>query len=522
MLSRLFRIDLARLILWMCLFFVFLALGNSLYAAYRVQHELLLQSSREGNSVFAEKLATVADTFFRASSNILRASALDLAAPRLDAETARAELEQLAGVTQAFNAVMAVDASGTIVAAVPEHTAQTGAELKTPEGRKLLEAREKAVITRPFKNEAGNWIMMLAHPTFSSEGAYTGFIAGQIHLRNGNGLQAALGEHRYKDGSYFYVVDDEGNVIHHPVMQAIGQSYRDRPAVAAVLRGERGTTVATHANGAEQLVNYAPVELLGWGVVSVRPKQAALSSLGELFWRTFSFTLPAFVLSLLGIWWLTRLITRPLEQLAEVAANLDNRDNFSRIRFVRGWYYEAALLRKGLLRGFSAVGLRLRRLHREGATDLLTGLMNRRGLNTAIQELADSGRSVAAVVFDVDYFKTVNDTHGHAVGDEVLKAIATVSQDQARIEDVVARMGGEEFLVLLPDTGLEPARRFAERLRQTIEQTRFPIPERVTISLGVACYPDHGADIMNVLMAADDALYEAKSKGRNRVYVAHQ
>ena len=83
-------------------------------------------------------------------------------------------------------------------------------------------------------------------------------------------------------------------------------------------------------------------------------------------------------------------------------------------------------------------------------------------------------------------------------------------------------MGGEEFLVLLPDTGLEPARRFAERLRQTIEQARFPIPERVTISLGVACYPDHGADIMSVLMAPDDALYEAKSKGRNRVYVAHQ
>jgi diguanylate cyclase (GGDEF)-like protein len=417
---------------------------------------------------------------------------------------------------------MAVDASGTLLAALPEHVAGTSALLKTPQGGRLLEAREKTVITNPFRNEAGNWIIMMAHPTFSSDGVYTGFVAGQIHLRNGNGLQTALGEHHYKDGSYFYVIDDAGNVIHHPVMEAIGDSYRDRPEVAAVLRGERGTIITTHVNGTEQLVNYIPVPLLGWGIIAVRPTQAALSSLGELFWRTFSFTLPIFILSLLAIWWLTRLIARPLQELAEVAANLDNRDNFSRIRYVRGWYHEAALLRKGLLRGFSAVGLRLRRLHREGATDLLTGLMNRRGLKAAIQDLTDSGRNVGAVVFDVDYFKSVNDTHGHAVGDEVLKAIAAVSQEQARIEDIVARTGGEEFLILLPDAGLESARRFAERLRLTIEHTRFPIPQQVTISLGIACYPEHGADLMSVLMAADDALYEAKSKGRNRVYVAER
>jgi diguanylate cyclase (GGDEF)-like protein len=520
MLARLFRLDLARLILWMCLFFVFLALGNSLYASYRVQHTLLLEHSREANGLYAEKLAQVTETFFRSSGDVLKSSALDLSDAQPDPGSARAELEQLADVTRAFNAVMVVDASGTVVAALPDHTAKAGATLKTPEGRKLLEAREQTVVSSPFKNEAGNWMIMLAHPTFSSDGVYTGFIAGQIHLRDGNGLQTALGEHHYKDGSYIYVVDDAGSVIHHPSMAAIGASYLERPAVDAVLRGERGTFIATNGNGIEHLLSYAPVGLLGWGVVAVRPTQAALSSLGELFWRTLSFALPLFMLSLLGIWWLTRLIARPLQELAEVAANLDNRDNFSRIRFVRGWYYEAALIRKGLLRGFSAVGLRLRKLHREGATDLLTGLMNRRGLNVAIRDLTDGGRNVAAVVFDVDYFKSVNDTHGHAVGDEVLKAIAAVSRDHARSEDVVARTGGEEFLVLLPDTGLESARRFAERLRQTIEQTRFPIPEKVTISLGIACYPEHGSDIMSVLMAADDALYEAKSKGRNRVYLA--
>src|SRR5690606_5581164 len=143
----------------------------------------------------------------------------------------------------------------------------------------------------------------------------------------------------------------------------------------------------------------------------------------ELLLRTFYYSLPLFVISLLAIWWTSRFIAYPLRELAEVAGTLDNGANFLRIRFIKGWYVEAAMIREGLMQGFSAVGQRLHKLSLEGRTDPLTGLVNRRGLDTAIEELKETAQSVAVVMIDIDHFKAVNDQFGHAAGDEVLKAL---------------------------------------------------------------------------------------------------
>ncbi|MDN5843582.1 MAG: GGDEF domain-containing protein [Alcaligenaceae bacterium] len=150
-----------------------------------------------------------------------------------------------------------------------------------------------------------------------------------------------------------------------------------------------------------------------------------------------------------------------------------------------------------------------------------TGVINRRGLDAAVQKLTTKGaHNLAIVMIDVDHFKAVNDKFGHAAGDEVLKAMTALIVAEARSEDVVARMGGEEFVILLSETGSDPARRFAERLRSTIEQTNFDKVGNVTISLGVACCPANGTDVRDALALADAALYRAKEAGRNRVHMA--
>src|SRR5690606_32663471 len=192
------------------------------------------------------------------------------------------------------------------------------------------------------------------------------------------------------------------------------------------------------------------------------------------------------LLSLLAISWLSKLIARPLTDLAEVASNLDNRANFARIRYIKGWYHEAALLREALLTGFSAVALRLRRLHQENTTDPLTAVTNRRGLDAVLTVLSQDKTPVAVVLFDIDNFKAVNDKHGHAAGDKALKTIASVAVEQVRETDIVARLGGEEFVVILPNTAPESALLFAERLRFSVEHTDFSPCESITISLGVA------------------------------------
>jgi diguanylate cyclase (GGDEF)-like protein len=197
---------------------------------------------------------------------------------------------------------------------------------------------------------------------------------------------------------------------------------------------------------------------------------------------------------------------------------MDNRANFARIRFINGRYVEAALIQKGLMHSFSAIGSRMRKLHREGATDPLTGVVNRRGLHAAIDTMTEQAREVAVVMLDIDHFKSVNDNHGHPVGDEVLKTITALIREEVRSEDIVARMGGEEFAILMPETNHESARRFAERLRRTIAKTDFRRVGHVTASFGIACYPRHASSLYDTLNTADAALYQAKATGRNRVY----
>ncbi len=166
------------------------------------------------------------------------------------------------------------------------------------------------------------------------------------------------------------------------------------------------------------------------------------------------------------------------------------------------------------------------RLQQLALTDSLTGLFNRRALEQALdQEVTRQKRSrrpFSLMMIDVDHFKALNDAHGHAVGDVVLKGIARAVARTLRASDIVARVGGEEFVVLLLDTELPHATTAADKVRLSVgEQSFAGLPKsRVTISIGVASWPRHGDTADGVLAAADKALYAAKAAGRDRVCAA--
>lgn len=171
----------------------------------------------------------------------------------------------------------------------------------------------------------------------------------------------------------------------------------------------------------------------------------------------------------------------------------------------------------------------LEETRREASTDGLTGIANRmrfeRELRVAAAKAAEAGSTLCLVMGDIDHFKTFNDTHGHAVGDQVLRLVARVLTEAVRPGDLAARYGGEEFAVLLPDCGLDEAVRIAERIRHRIGQKHVVRRSTgddlgaVTLSLGVAQYRS-GEPIGQALERADAALYRAKQAGRNRVSVA--
>ncbi len=157
-------------------------------------------------------------------------------------------------------------------------------------------------------------------------------------------------------------------------------------------------------------------------------------------------------------------------------------------------------------------------------TDELTGLFNRRYLKTSlIREVAKAQQTstpLSAIVFDIDFFKKINDSHGHAGGDYVLKSVGGILKTHCRSGDLTFRYGGEEFVVLLPHTHLEEAKIFAERVRAELEALSLVYNEReirVTISGGIASYPDTASDGDALIDVADLALYTAKNSGRNNI-----
>ena len=169
-----------------------------------------------------------------------------------------------------------------------------------------------------------------------------------------------------------------------------------------------------------------------------------------------------------------------------------------------------------------------RKLHQLAIVDPLTNAYNRRYFfNHAQVQLSRSGingHSNAIVLMDVDHFKNINDTYGHIIGDQVLMGLAALCQENLRGCDLLARFGGEEFIMLLPHTELDEARQIADRLREIIDRKKIATDQgrlAVTVSMGVAVSgPGEILDLYDLIIQADQAMYRAKGAGRNRVVSA--
>jgi diguanylate cyclase (GGDEF)-like protein len=156
-------------------------------------------------------------------------------------------------------------------------------------------------------------------------------------------------------------------------------------------------------------------------------------------------------------------------------------------------------------------------------SDALTGAANRRAFDSSAETVAEharsTGQTVALIVFDVDKFKTINDTYGHEAGDRLLRHVVEIGHRQIRESDLFARLGGDEFAILLPGSGKEAACSLAKRLQNGIYSSSPPEPlsEPPTLSIGVSVLSGADVQVPELLKAADTAMYRAKQSGRNRI-----
>lgn len=291
---------------------------------------------------------------------------------------------------------------------------------------------------------------------------------------------------------------------------------------------------------------------LGWLVVVRRPLDVAMADARQI-WLTI--LVVGLLLSLLGslaAWFVAARLTRPLAQLTsqvdsvgreQTATTISRRGGSSDVRRLSS-AVRSLLLRVGTAEDAKlaaervtltmqerfdertrALGAHISTLQQQADTDPLTHLLNRRAFlvfaNDAMNYFRRYGRDICILVIDIDFFKRVNDTFGHGVGDDVIEHVGKCIQAQVRSTDKVARFGGEEFVVLLRETEVGNAYLLAERIRQQIGgglvEARGKALLSVTASVGLALASKEDRDIADVIERADRALYLAKTGGRNRV-----
>lgn len=307
------------------------------------------------------------------------------------------------------------------------------------------------------------------------------------------------------------------------LLQAImvsAMQYAETPAGSVALYDSSNNELSLHAHSG---LSAEFVNVEKWTVTSGGLTEQILKS-GEIFIVADTEKSPFFHNPLAIKEGIRALISVPLIFQGEIVGIL-YLDDFKPREFDRG---RLELL--AILASFAALAIFNARLHNRtklmAITDYLTGLFNHRYFQQILtQELGRATRYekvLSLVILDIDNFKSFNDRYGHAVGDKVLASIGEIITRSLRKVDYAFRYGGEEFVILLPETPLENAILTIERIRMKIaDEASNSVPEaygsRVTVSAGVACYPDNGSRREDLFSLMDSYLYKAKSMGKNRV-----
>lgn len=512
------RLKLKHLIMGVAMAAFFLTSIGSVWGGYRMNIDSIKENTLETNRVYAQKLASTADSYLHEAFQILGYCADQVRTKMDDEQVLNQETERLRLQNQMFNSVVITNSKGLVLSVSPPSIEIKG-EILTSIGAKEALAKKTPIISKPYEAMTGRLIIFISHPIFSESNEYLGMIAGTIYLKEPNAFKTLLGEHYSKDGSYVYVVDSEGRVIYHQDPSRINDIVTKNKVVQAVTSGKDGAQLVENTKGVKMLAGYSAVASTGWGVVAQKPLEVALAPSFDRVQEVIIKSVPLMFVSIIIVLWAATRIANPLQQLASLTEESLDKKNVEGLKSVSGWYFEAYSLKNALVRSLSFLHGQVSFFKDQSTVDPLTGITNRRTMDSMLAEWLASKVPHVIILLDLDHFKSVNDTYGHAVGDKVLQFLARQMESVAREGDVCCRYGGEEFVILLPNTTVEEATLVAEQLRKTLADTVSPCGRPITLSAGIAAYPAMAHTTEALIEAADDALYLAKQEGRNQVKV---
>ena len=540
--QRFFRLDTVRSkILAFALVVTLVPTGLTAWISYtqnrraleeKISQELLsssAQTAREMDVWLKERLydLRVFASSYEVSENLARGAGASRTRGRLS--------DYLNSVRERFSdyeELIVLDPQGRLIASSEKQPRR----LRLPsDWRRELGSTNALVADASWDHSLAKGILLVAVPVQRADGRMIGALAARLNLRGAReGLQA------FAPGTsgQVYLMASGGNVIVSSRMSSADlMQVTLRPALLERLTAREGAVVTYESvSGAEVLGSLKRVPRVGWAVLAEIPADAAYQQVRQFRDLTLAIVAGLLLAVTAIAYHLALLIVRPLERLTKGAAEVADGDLAVDLPTATGEVGDLTYVFNhmvGRLRqsrqDLDAVNETLRQqnegLERLSASDSLTGLSNRRiltqRLSEELQRAQRQNHSFTVLMLDVDHFKKYNDAYGHPAGDEVLKKVANILRNCTRAGDCTARYGGEEFAVLLSGKGGDTALQLAERIRARVAAEEF-VGGKVTISGGIAEFPHHGHTAEAVISSADEALYEAKREGRNRVVCARR
>ena len=420
---------------------------------------------------------------------------------------------------QAHEGLAIIDPDGQ---ALTTSGSRTGFRLSV-DALNALRTRDAFVGEPAWDVSLGKPAMVIVVPIRRDDGLFLGALGAKVNLTDLRNWLEELSGQKSRDVS---VITEQGRVVISSVGSSSEVMKMTLPAATTreLLEREGQAVVQTRSDGREVVAVLRRIPQLRWAAVTEIPRDATGRELSALRFRTV-LLLATLVLGVgLVAFIVGRFITRPIDRLTEAAARVAAGDHSVELPTADGSADVGYLTR-----AFNTLVSRLREKESHGEleklslTDALTGLYNRRylmgTLASEVQRSRRLRRAFSVLLADVDRFKQYNDTYGHLAGDAALVKIAEVFRKTTRQVDCVARYGGEEFVVMLLEANMATATLVAERIRSRVAEQDLG-EGRLTLSIGLAEYPDGGDTPEELIATADAAMYKAKNAGRNQVVAA--
>ena len=513
------KITLLQLLSGLMIASTILIFGSGLAVSYNVTNKEFVAQSLDTNKMYASKLADTTDLYLEEMMQLLQFSASKIAQNYTNEKTRQNEIDRLASQVRSFNAITILTTDYEVLHTSNNNSHLQGTTIQTDTAQEAI-AAQKPFISKPFESATNQLAILLSQPIFHEDGRYLGVIGGTIYLKENNALRTILGTNYYRDGSFVYVIDREGFILYHDDFEKIGSKITNETIVHRISEYRSGASQIKGDDGKHSITGYASIQKANWGVVSERPYAEVTAPAIHVLKRTALSSLPFIIISLLVILFTAKFITKPLRSLSTLVEQTSKNTSAEKMKNVNDWYYEAHQMKLSIMKSIGSFQEQVSYYHTKSTVDPLTGLTNRRTMDELLDRWIEEKSAFVLLIIDLDHFKNVNDTYGHAVGDDVLRYLANMMTDLVEGDDeICCRYGGEEFVILFKNKPLPYVIEKAETLRQQLEETDSPTGQPITMSAGVGAFPLHTNAPTELFALVDEALYESKRNGRNRVTV---